>query len=170
MDEMLGSGVEKTGEILPINPLFMGMVVIAMVGNAAEHATAVVVGMKDKMDLACSIAMGSSVQVALFLAPFLVLVSHLIGKPIDLVFSPMEVVAVILAVCVTFSVNMDGESTWIEGALLLAVYAILASAFWFMPYTPGHTDPKEPGAKHGALHRSAPAPAGFYLPSTSSLA
>lgn len=156
LSEMLVSSVEKTNEILHLNPLFMGMVVIAMVGNAAEHATAVIVGIKDKMDLACSIAMGSSVQVALFLAPFLVVFSHIIGKPIDLVFSPLEVVAVILAICVTFSVNSDGESTWIEGALLLAVYAILAAAFWFMPYSPehhdSHTAPPAP-PKHGALVR-----------------
>lgn len=166
MSEMLVSSVEKTGEILNINPLFMGMVVIAMVGNAAEHATAVVVGIKDKMDLACSIAMGSSVQVALFLAPFLVVVSHLIGKPIDLVFSPMEVVAVMLAVGVTISVNIDGESTWIEGALLLAVYAILAAAFWFMPYDPHHQDSKPPPQQHGRLYRTGRDP--LYLPSTSS--
>ena len=158
LSEMLVATVEKTNEILHLNPLFMGMVVIAMVGNAAEHATAVMVGMKDKMDLACSIAMGSSVQVALFLAPFLVVLSHIIGKPIDLVFSPMEVVSVIVAVCVTFSVNSDGESTWIEGALLLAVYAILAAAFWFMPYERHEPAPKQ----HGALI--------YYLPSTTSCA
>ena len=93
------------------------------------------VGMKNKMDLAISIAMGSSTQVALFLAPMLVVVSWAMGRPMDLVFSPMEVVAVAVAVGVTLSVNVDGESTWFEGCLLLAVYAILATAFWFLPVT-----------------------------------
>jgi Ca2+:H+ antiporter len=151
LSEALVASVEATGHALGISPLFMGLVVIAMVGNAAEHATAVMVAMKDKMDLACNIAMGSSVQVALFLAPLLVVVSHMIGKPMDLVFSPMEVIAVMLAVCVTISVNIDGESTWIEGALLLAVYAILAAAFWFMPVGPGESHLPKP--THGALVR-----------------
>lgn len=133
LSEALVGSVEAAGHILHINPLFMGLVVIAMVGNAAEHATAVTVAMKNKMDLALAIAVGSSVQVALFLAPFLVLVSWLIGRPMDLVFTPMEVVAVTVGVGITMSVSIDGESTWIEGALLLAVYVILAAAFWYVP-------------------------------------
>jgi Ca2+:H+ antiporter len=158
LSEALVDSVIAAGQAMHLNPIFMGIVVIAMVGNAAEHATAVMVGIKDKMDLAFSIALGSSIQVALFLAPLLVVVSHVMGRPMDLVFSPMEVVAVVLAVGATLSVNMDGESTWIEGALLLAVYAILAGAFWFIPATPGAAG-VPPAAAAAAPAAAAAAPA-----------
>jgi Ca2+:H+ antiporter len=108
------------------------------VGNAAEHSTAVLVAMKNKMDLAINIAVGSSIQVALFVAPALVLLSYGIGPgPIDLLFTPMEVLAVAASVGVIALIAHDGETNWLEGVLMLAVYAILGMAFWFLPVGAG---------------------------------
>ena len=133
MSEILVGAVEATSESLGLNAVFMGVVVVAIVGNAAEHSTAVLMAMKNQMDLAVGIAFGSALQVALFVAPVLVFASHLRQTPMDLVFSTMEVVAVILAVAVARMVAEDGESTWLEGAMLLMVYGILAVAFYYMP-------------------------------------
>jgi len=133
MSEILVGAVEATSESLGLNAVFMGVVVVAIVGNAAEHSTAVLMAMKNQMDLAVGIAFGSALQVALFVAPVLVFASHLRQTPMDLVFSTMEVVAVVLAVGVARMVAEDGESTWLEGAMLLMVYGILAVAFYYMP-------------------------------------
>lgn len=133
MSEILVGAVEPTSESLGLNAVFMGVVVVAIVGNAAEHSTAVLMALKNQMDLAVGIAFGSALQVALFVAPVLVFASHLRETPMDLVFSTMEVVAVILAVLLARMVAEDGESTWLEGAMLLMVYAILAVAFYYMP-------------------------------------
>ncbi len=133
MSEILVGAVEATSESLGLNAVFMGVIVVAIVGNAAEHSTAVLMAMKNQMDLAVGIALGSALQVALFVAPVLVFASYLRGTPMDLVFSTMEVVAVILAVLVARMVAEDGESTWLEGAMLLMVYGILAVAFYYMP-------------------------------------
>ncbi len=133
MSEILVGAVEATSESLGLNAVFMGVVVVAIVGNAAEHSTAVLMAMKNQMDLAVGIAFGSALQVALFVAPVLVFASHLRQTPMDLVFSTMEVVAVVLAVAVARMVAEDGESTWLEGAMLLMVYGILAVAFYYMP-------------------------------------
>ena len=134
MSEILVSAVEATSHSLGLNAVFMGVVVVAIVGNAAEHSTAVLMALKNQMDLAVGIAFGSALQVALFVAPVLVFASHLRPSgPMDLVFSTMEVIAVILAVGVARMVAEDGESTWLEGAMLLMVYGILAVAFYFLP-------------------------------------
>jgi Ca2+:H+ antiporter len=109
---------------------------LPIVGNAAEHATAVTVAMKDKMDLSVSVAVGSSLQVALFVAPVLVVAGWLLGKPMDLNFNPFELVAVVVAVLITNSISSDGRSNWLEGTLLLATYAVLGLAFYFHPTTP----------------------------------
>jgi Ca2+:H+ antiporter len=108
----------------------VGLVVIPIVGNAAEHATAVWVAMKDKMDLAMGIAIGSSTQVALLVAPVLVLVALAMGTPMDLVFTPFEMVSLGMAVAIVSLISLDGETNWLEGAQLLTVYAILAVAFY----------------------------------------
>ncbi len=133
MSEILVGAVEATSESLGLNAVFMGVIVVAIVGNAAEHSTAVLMAMKNQMDLAVGIAFGSALQVALFVAPVLVFASHFRETPMDLVFSTMEVVAVILAVLVARMVAEDGESTWLEGAMLLMVYGILAVAFYYLP-------------------------------------
>jgi Ca2+:H+ antiporter len=106
--------------------------VVAIVGNAAEHWVAVLVAMKDKMDLAVNIAIGSSAQIALFVAPVLVLASFFIGPyPLALVFNGFELGAILLAILVGNHVTSDGESTWFEGVQLLAVYFVFGLAFYF---------------------------------------
>ena len=116
-----------------MNAIFIGMVVVAVVGNAAEHSTAVLVAMKNQMDLAVGIALGSALQIALFVAPVLVFASYLRTEPMDLRFTSLEVLAVILGVLIARMVAEDGESNWLEGLMLLMLYAILAMAFFFLP-------------------------------------
>ena len=108
------------------------MIVVAIVGNAAEHWVAVLVAYKNKMDLAVNIAIGSSAQVALFVAPVLVLVSFVLGPgPMPLVFNGFELAALAIAAIIANQVTQEGESTWFEGVQLLAVYLVLALAFGF---------------------------------------
>lgn len=134
MSEALVGAVEPTAETLGMTDLFLGVVVVAILGNAAEHSTAILVAIKNRMDLALGIAIGSSVQIALFVAPILVFASYAIGPgPMDLVFTPAEVLAVGLAVVITGQIAGDGESNWLEGVLLLGVYAIMGVVFYFLP-------------------------------------
>jgi Ca2+:H+ antiporter len=134
MSELLVGAVEEASHALGLTEVFVGVIVVAVIGNAAEHSTAVLVAMKNKMDLALNIAIGSSIQIALFVAPLLVFVSYLMPHgPMDLRFTPFEVLAVVLAVGVVYMVAQDGESNWLEGALLIAVYVILGMAFYFLP-------------------------------------
>ncbi len=114
--------------------VFIGVIVVAMVGNSAEQSTAIVMATKDRMDLALSIAVGSSIQIALFVAPFLVVASYLVAPfPINLVLTPAEVLAVIFSIVIAGQICGDGESNWFEGVQLLAVYAIVAMLFYFLP-------------------------------------
>jgi Ca2+:H+ antiporter len=133
MSEALVGAVSETAAAFGFTEVFVGVILVAIVGNAAEHSTAVLVAMKNQMDLAVNIAIGSSIQVALFVAPVLVFASYALGKPMDLVFSTFEVLAVTIAAGVATLVAMDGESNWMEGAQLLGVYVILALAFYFLP-------------------------------------
>ncbi|MCK6482129.1 MAG: calcium/proton exchanger [Planctomycetaceae bacterium] len=134
MAEFLVGAIDGVAREAGMNPVFIGVVLVAIVGNAAEHSTAVIVAMKDKMDLAFNIAVGSSIQVALFVAPVLLLLSYVVGpSPMDLLFSPLEVLSVAACVGIAALVAQDGESNWLEGVMMLAVYAILAMAFWFLP-------------------------------------
>jgi Ca2+:H+ antiporter len=133
MSELLVGSVGKAGESLGMNAVFIGVIVVAIIGNAAEHSTAILVAMKDQMDLAVTIAIGSSIQIALFVAPVLVLAGALMGVPLDLHFSVMEVIAVVISVAVISMVSQDGETHWMEGAMLLAVYAMLGLAFYHLP-------------------------------------
>ncbi|HEY3741490.1 MAG TPA: calcium/proton exchanger [Bryobacteraceae bacterium] len=134
MSEILVGSVEKAALSFGMTSVFVGVVVVAIVGNAAEHSTSVYVAMKDRMDLSLAISLGSSTQIAVFVAPVLVFVSRFVGPaPMDLVFSPTEVLAVFLAAWIAAQICSDGTSNWIEGAQLLAVYAILAIAFYFLP-------------------------------------
>jgi Ca2+:H+ antiporter len=133
MSETLVGAVEATATALGFTEVFVGVILVAVIGNAAEHSTAVLVAMKNQMDLAVNIAIGSSIQVALFVAPVLVFSSYAFGRPMDLVFSTFEVLAVTIAVAVATLVALDGESNWMEGAQLLGVYVILGLAFYFLP-------------------------------------
>jgi Ca2+:H+ antiporter len=113
--------------------LFVGVIVVAVIGNAAEHYSAVTAARRDQMTLAIEIAVGSSAQIALFVAPAVVLYSVAIGHPMSLLFHPLEITAIALSVLATVIVTMDGESNWVEGLQLMAVYLILALAFYFVP-------------------------------------
>jgi Ca2+:H+ antiporter len=133
MSELLVHSVEEASHALGMTEIFIGVIVVAIIGNAAEHSTAILMAMKNQMDLAYHIAVGSSMQIALFVAPVLVFLSYAIGKPMDLLFSTFEVITVAIAAMVVSLVGADGESNWMEGVLLLAVYIIIALAFFFLP-------------------------------------
>jgi Ca2+:H+ antiporter len=134
MSELLVGSVEHAADAMGMNEVFIGVILVAMVGNAAEHSTAVLVALKNKMDLSINVAIGSSLQVALFVAPVLVFLSYVVGPdPLDLLFTPMEVVAVGVSVGIMEALSQDGETHWMEGVQLLAVYAIVAVAFFFLP-------------------------------------
>jgi Ca2+:H+ antiporter len=134
MSELLVGAVEGAAEVLGMSEVFVGVILVALIGNAAEHSTAVLMAMKNKMDLAMNIAVGSSIQIALFVAPLLVFLSYVVGPgPMDLRFTTMEVVAVALSVGTMALISQDGESHWMEGVQLLAVYVILGLAFFFLP-------------------------------------
>lgn len=135
--ELLVGALEVATEQMGFTKLFTGVIVLPVIGNAAEHATAVTVAMKNKMDLSVSVAVGSSLQIALFVAPLLVLAGWVLGKPMDLNFNPFELVAVAVAVLITNSISSDGRSNWLEGILLLATYVILGLAFYFHPVIVG---------------------------------
>ncbi len=134
MSELLVGAVAEASHALGLTEVFVGVIVVAIIGNAAEHSTAILVALKNKADLAVNIAVGSSVQIALFVAPVLVFASYLMPSgPMDLNFTAFEVFAVLAAVFVANTAAQEGESNWLEGALLLAVYTILALAFFFLP-------------------------------------
>jgi Ca2+:H+ antiporter len=134
MSELLVGAVEETAAVFGMNEVFVGVILVALIGNAAEHSSAILMAAKNKMDAAITIAVGSSIQVALFVAPVLVFVSYLIApEPMDLRFTTLEVVAVGISVWIMALIAQDGESHWMEGVQLLAVYAILALAFYWLP-------------------------------------
>ena len=133
MSEFLVGAIKHASQELGMTEVFVGVILVAIIGNAAEHSTAVLVAMKNKMDLALNIAIGSSLQIALFVAPVLMFVSHAFSKPLDLIFTTFEVVSVVLAAVVVNLVVSDGESNWMEGVLLVAVYIIIGMAFYFLP-------------------------------------
>ena len=132
ISEFLVHAVGEAGAAMGMSKVFMGVVVVAIVGNAAEHSTAILVAMKGKMDLALGIAMGSSMQIALFVAPVLVIAGHFMGQPLGLEFTILEVVAVFLSVGAVSLLVLDGRTNWFEGLQLLAIYTILAMAFYFV--------------------------------------
>jgi len=133
MSEFLVGAVEPVTITLGFSEFFVGIVLIPIIGNVAEHTVAVQVAMKNQMDLALSIALGSSLQVALFVAPVLVFISLLLGHPLTLEFNQFELIALTGAAFIAALVSLDGESNWLEGAMLLVVYVILGLAFFFLP-------------------------------------
>ena len=149
MSEILSGALEATSQTLGLSPFFLGIIVLAVVGNFAEYISGSYFARQGKIGLAINIAVGATIQVALFTAPVLVLISYLIGKPMNLVFgSPLELVAIVAVAITVSTVTRDGEATWFEGVLLLTVYVLLALAFFFV--TPrGEEGP-------AALHTPAP--------------
>ena len=134
MSEIMVKAIEPTVHELGLSDLFVGVFMVAVMGNAAEHATAITAARKDRMDLSLSIAIGSSVQVALLVTPVLVLSSLIFGpRPMDLAFPAGLVVTILLSVLITGQIASDGRSDWLKGAQLLVVYLVLALAFFFLP-------------------------------------
>lgn len=133
--EWLVGSVTHAAHDLGMNSIFVGVIVVAIVGNAAEHSTAIIVARNNRMDLALGIAIGSSIQIALFVAPALVFASYLFNpsEPLDLVFAPLEVVAIVISIFVVEQIVGDGETHWLEGVQLLSVYIILALMFYLVP-------------------------------------
>lgn len=133
MAEFLVGSITHVTETLGWSEMFIGVILVPIIGNAAEHLTAVTVALKNKMDLSLGIAIGSTTQIALLIAPVLVLTGAAIGKPLTLGFDHFEVLAVVMAVAIANFITLDGESNWLEGLMLLITYAILAVAFFFHP-------------------------------------
>ncbi len=133
MSEIFVGALEEATASLGFTDLFTGVILVPLVGGAAEYLTAVRVAMKNNMDLAVSIAMGSSLLVALLVVPMLVIVGQFIGQPMDLNFNLFEVISVVIAVTFANLISLDGRSNWLEGTLLLSTYVILGAAFYFHP-------------------------------------
>ncbi len=135
--EFLVSTLEVASKQLGFSELFTGVIVLPIIGNAAEHATAVTVALKDKMDLSLNVAVGSSLQIALFVGPLLVIIGAFMGQPMDLDFNNFELLSVAVAVLVANSISADGKSNWLEGTLLLATYTVIGLSFYFHPVIEG---------------------------------
>lgn len=134
MSEILVGSVEQAAAAMGMSKVFVGIIVVAIVGNAAEHSTAILMAMRNRMDLSLGIAIGSSIQIALFVAPLLVLLSYAIAPiPMDLAFTRGQLIAVVFAAYILSQAVADGSSTWFKGIQLLAVYAIIGIAFYFVP-------------------------------------
>lgn len=133
MSDILVNSIEPVVAVLGWTPMFIGVVVLAIIGNVAEHASAVRVAIKNKVDLALQISIGSATQIAMFAAPVLVIASLFLGHPMNFVFGTFELVALIMSVVVVNSVVEDGESNWFEGLLLLIGYIVIATAFFLYP-------------------------------------
>jgi Ca2+:H+ antiporter len=143
--ELLVASAHTVAQNLGWNEIFVGVILLAIIGNAAEHSTAVILAKNNDMDTAMTITYQSSLQIALFATPFLVLLSAAMvgmgmGKAthLDLIFTPMEVVAVITSVMIVVAVHLNGETNWFEGMLFLALYAILGIGFFYIPSGAGH--------------------------------
>jgi Ca2+:H+ antiporter len=133
MSDLLVGAITPLAAQLGWTPLFIGVVIIAIVGNAAEHTSAITMALKNKMDLAIQIAIGSATQIAIFVAPILVFVSLLFPTQMDLVFDPFELVSILLSIIIVNLVIEDGESNWLEGVQLIIAYVIIAIAFFVHP-------------------------------------
>ena len=131
--EFLVGSIVGVTQALHLSQTFVGVVVVAIIGNAAEHASAVVFARRNQMDLALKIAVGSSTQIALFVAPLLVFVSLAMGHPMTLIFNTFELVSIAFAVLIVAFISLDGQTHWMEGVLLLAAYAVIALAFYYIP-------------------------------------
>lgn len=136
LSEFLVGSLESAREHLGLTQTFVGVIVVAIVGNAAEHSTAIFCAMKNKLDLSLNISFGSSLQIALFVTPVLVFASYLIGEqPMNMEFTLAEILAVAVSIFIAVQISSDGETNWLEGAQLLSLYIILAILFFFLPET-----------------------------------
>lgn len=133
VSEVLVGSVEHAAKSWGLNDLFVGVFLLAVIGNAAEHSTAILVAMKNKMELAFQIAVGSSVQLALLVAPVLVFFGYFMGIPLDLVFEPLEASILVASVLIVWAVSMDGKTNWMEGVMLMGIYAISGVVFYYHP-------------------------------------
>ena len=133
MSEILVGQIAPVTRALGMTELFVGVIVVALVGNAAENSAAIIMARRNRVDVSMAIATGASTQIALFVAPVLVFLSVAIGHPMTLVFNGFEIAAIVLSVMIVDMISSDGETNWFEGAQLLAVYAIVAVAFYFVP-------------------------------------
>lgn len=134
MSEILVGSVAQAANEMGMSQVFVGVIVVAIVGNAAEHSTAIIMALKNRLDLSLGIGIGSSTQIALFVAPLLVILSYAIAtQPMDLVFTRGELLVVVFSVFILNQIAVDGTSTWFKGVQLLAVYTIIAVAFYFIP-------------------------------------
>ncbi len=133
MSEFLVGSLEVVTETFGLSEFFVGIILVPLIGNVAEHLVAVQVAIKNQMDLSLSIALGSSLQIALFVAPLLVFISLFLGNPMTLEFNHPEVLAMVAASIIAALVAIDGRSNWLEGAMLIAVYLILGIGFFFLP-------------------------------------
>ena len=133
LSELFVGAVEPVVESLGISEFFIGIIFIPIIGNVAEHLVAVQVAVRNKMTLSVEIAVASSLQIALFVAPVLVFVSLLLGNPLTLIFHPFELLALVAGVLIAALVSADGESNWLEGVELMAVYIVLGLAFFLFP-------------------------------------
>jgi Ca2+:H+ antiporter len=124
--------METTLREIGLSRFFVGLILVPIIGNAAEHSSALLFAMKDQLDATLEIAIGSSIQIALFVAPALVFISLAIGRPMDFVFSPFEVAAVGAAAIIVAMIARDGRTNWLEGAQLIATYVIIAISFFFV--------------------------------------
>jgi Ca2+:H+ antiporter len=151
--EMLSGALEASSTALGLSPFFLGIIVLAVVGNFAEYIAGSYFARQGKIGLAINIAVGATIQVALFTAPLLVIISYLIGKPMNLVFSsPLELVAIVAVALIVTTVTKDGEATWFEGVLLITVYLLLALSFYYV--TPRLEAPRAgllPGSQTGQV-------------------
>lgn len=136
--EYLVGSIEGLSESWGISPTFIGLILLPIVGNAAEHVTAVSVAMKNKMDLAIGVAIGSSMQIALFVTPLMVIIGWIIHQPMTLFFNTFETCILFVSVLIVNYLIQDGESNWLEGVMLLSTYVIVAIAFYFYPAPTGH--------------------------------
>jgi Ca2+:H+ antiporter len=132
LSEILVGAIDPFIEDFGLTPFFVGVILIPTIGNLAEHLVAVQLAVKNRVDFAMAVSIGSSLQVALFVAPLLVFLGLVVGQPMDLVFAPLEVAAVAVAAGITVIISLDGESNWLEGSLLLGVYLILAVSFFYL--------------------------------------
>ena len=146
MSEFLVGSIEAARAGLGLTEVFVGVIVVAIIGNAAEHSTAITVAMKNQMDLSLGIAVGSSLQIALFVTPVLIFSSYLFGHPMNLEFTLPEVAAVALSVWIVAGISGDGECNWLEGVQLLSVYLIIAVLFFFLPEMPHNPEAALPAA------------------------
>jgi Ca2+:H+ antiporter len=133
VSDTLVASLQKATVVLKLTPLFTGVILIPIFGGVVEYISTATFAMKNKMDLAVAVALGSSLQITMFVAPILVLVGQWMGQPMNLEFNPFEVLAVAVAVFITNSISTDGNSNWLEGALLLTTYAIVGAGFYFHP-------------------------------------